>query len=118
MNLKDLELLVVEAFCTLDTNPLNMLDQDASYSHNYKDEFIEEMEEVFNKIKSEGIYKLSVNPSRCKFCYPDANAYSFHHPNTGEFFMRYVIHQSGENEFGIEQCRNKPLPELEHGMPF
>ena len=118
MKLFDLEKYVVKAICKLDTKPLEKLDKKASYSYNYKDEMIAELQRVFDKIKSTGVQSLEVKNSKCKYCYPSANAYSFHNPLTGEFVIRYVIHQESKDVYRIEQCKNKPIPVGEDGMPF
>lgn len=120
-NLLELEIIekqVVKAFRRLETSPLDKLDANAVYSYNYKDEMIAELQKVFEKIKSTGVQSLKVTDSKCKYCYPTANAYSFHNPKTDEFIIRYVIHQESEDEFRIEECRNKPIPDGKNGMPF
>ena len=116
MELKVLEKIVVKSFCELNMEYLNIIDESPCYSHNDKQEFIEELSQVIYKIKSKGIYGLTVKPSTCKYCYPSANAYSFHHPVTDEFIFRYVFHQESETFFRVEECKNKP-PRAD-GMPF
>lgn len=118
MKLIDLENIVVNAFCSLDVSPLKKLDKKASYSYNYKHEMIAELQSVFDKIKSKGVQNLEVENSKCKYCYPSANAYSFHNSKTGGFVIRYVIHQESNDVYRIEQCKNKPIPDGEDGMPF
>ncbi|WP_248724517.1 hypothetical protein [Seonamhaeicola sp. ML3] len=61
---------------------------------------------------------LVVKPSECKYCYPKAKVYSFHHKETDEFIIRYLIHQEDEDEFRVEECRNKQIPDGENNMPF
>lgn len=109
MNLSQLENTIIKAICGLDSSKLNSIDEDAIYSYNYKDEFILEMESEFRKIRNKGIDSLVVQKSECKYCYPFSNAYSFHHPVTDEFIIRYVIHQEKEGVYKIEECRNRPL---------
>ena len=118
MELEILEKHIVQAFCQLEISPLDKLDDNASYSYNYKDEMIAELQEVFDKIKSTGVQSLKAKDSKCKYCYPNANAYSFHHPKTNEFIIRYVIHQESDNVYRVEQCKNNPIPDGENGMPF
>ncbi|MBA6153940.1 hypothetical protein [Gelidibacter maritimus] len=118
MKLKVLEEVVIEAFCSLSTAPLSHVDEFSDYSHNNKDEFIEELNKVFNQIKSNGINALLVQTSTCKFCYPNANTYSFHHPVTNLLIIRYVIDQVSQRSFRVQECRNLPLPKVESGMPF
>jgi len=118
INLINLEKRIVKAFCLLNTKPLEKLDENAIYSFNYKDEMIAELQSVFDKIKSTGVQSLEVRNSKCKYCYPSANAYSFHNPITDEFIIRYVIHQESKDVYRIEQCKNKPIPVGEDGMPF
>ncbi|WP_223032680.1 hypothetical protein [Hanstruepera marina] len=118
MTLKYLEKQVVKSFCELDTDHLKSIDEHADYSHNYKDEFIEEMNTIFNEFKSQGINKLLVKPSECKYCHPTFNAYSFYHPISNEFLIRYVISQENGGMYRVDECKNNPLPELTDGMPF
>jgi hypothetical protein len=58
-----------------------------------------------------GFTSLTVKPSKCLYCYPNANAFSFHHPDIDEFICRYVIgkDEKGYSEFIVEECRNGPL---------
>lgn len=109
---------IIKAFKYLSTEHLEKVCDKTIYSYNYKHEMIDELESVFNKIRLKGISSLKVKNSKCKFCYPNANAYSFHHPITDEFIVRYVIHQKEKNVFHIGECKNKPIPVREDGMPF
>lgn len=118
MKLKVLEEVVIKAFCSLNTAPLSHVDEFSDYSHNNKDEFIEELNKVFNEIKSNGINALCVKGSTCKFCYPDASAYSFHHPVTDQLIVRYIVDQVDECSFRVQECRNEPTPDREKRMPF
>lgn len=123
MTLSDLEIIVARAFCSLDSSILLEMDEHAIYSDNYLDEIIEELQKVFDKIKSKDINSLIVKDSHCKYCYPEGKAYSFHHPITGKFIIRYVIAHEGESDDGetiyrIEECRNNPIPYGQDGMPF
>lgn len=92
------------------------MDEEAYYSHHNKIELIQNMDRLFKEIKNKGITDLNVKDSECKFCYPTGKAYSFHHPGTGEFIIRYVIAYEGETDEGeklyrVEECRNKPIPD-------
>ena len=114
--LEVIEKIVVKSFCELNTEHLNMLYESPSYNHNDKQEFIEELSQIIYNFKSKGIYGLTVKPSTCKFCYPSASAYSFHHPVTDEFIFRYVFHQESETFFRVEECKN--IPPRADDMPF
>ena len=118
INLINLEKGIVKAFCLLNINPLEKLDEKAIYSYNYKNEMIAELQSVFDKIKSTGVQSLEVKNSKCKYCYPSANAYSFHNPITDEFIIRYVIGQDEDGMYRVEECKNKPITTGEDGMPF
>lgn len=118
MELKVLEEVVIEAFCSLNTAPLSHVDEFSDYSHNNKDEFIEELNKVFNEIKSNDINALFVQTSTCQFCYPNASAYSFHHPITDQLIIRYVIDQIDERSFRVQECRNNPITDGDDGLPF
>lgn len=113
-----IEKSIVNAFSLLDIKPLEMLDGGLIYSHNYKNEMIDELNLVFNKIKASGLKRLTVKPSKCNYCYPTANTYSFHNPINDEFIIRYVIHQESEKSFRVEECKNRVLPNGKDGMPF
>ncbi|WP_242203243.1 hypothetical protein [Aestuariivivens insulae] len=115
MELKELTKGVLGAFEELNIDRLNKLDE-LYYSHSTKQEFITELQKLFDGLMKQGVNSLIAKPSKCKYCYPTAKAYSFHHPETDEFIIRYVIHQETEDEFRIEECRNRPL--REGSMPF
>ncbi len=117
-DLIDLENYVVKAFCDLDSNILESLDGNAIYSYNYKNEMIDEIGKVFVKIKSAGVSSLTVKKSNCMFCYPQANAYAFHNPQTDEFIVRYVISQDEDGMYRVEECKKKPITCGENGMTF
>jgi hypothetical protein len=120
--------IIVKAFHELDSSILKELDGNASYSYDYKFELIEKLEHLFEKYKSMGLKKLMVQDSKCNFCYKDSKeskAYSFHHPDTGEFLIRYVLDyegvaDDGGNIFKVNECTNIPLrlPESSDGLPF
>ena len=118
MTLFQLEKHIKEAFINLNPSILENLDEDAVYSYDFKHEFIDKLDKLFREIKSKGISNLSVINSKCKFCYPSANTYSFHNPKTDEFIIRYVIHQESDNVYRVEQCKNNSIPDGENGMPF
>jgi len=112
MTLTDLENYVIKSFCTLDVTPFIMAEESAFYSNYFKDEMIVLFQELFDKYKAKGINNLVVKDSKCLHCYPDSNAYSFHHPKTDEFLIRYVISQKDPNLFIVEECRNKIIPDI------
>ena len=118
MTLGDLTEYIALAFCRLDTSILNKLDENASYSFNYKEELIEELQEKFDGYKKAGISRMAISFSQCLYCYPKAKALSFYNQETDEFVVRYVIHEEGPEEFIVHECRNIPLPDGENGMPF
>ena len=74
MTLFQLEKHIKEAFINLNPSILENLDEDAVYSYDYKHEFIDKLDKLFREIKSKGILSLKVTDSKCKFCYPTANA--------------------------------------------
>jgi hypothetical protein len=114
----NLEQSLIKAFQNLNISFLNILDETAYYSHNYKHEFIAEMQTLFEKFNARGLTSLIAKPSKCIYCYPTGKAYSFHNPDNDEFIIRYVIFQESEKVFCVQECRNKPIPEGEDGMPF
>ena len=113
-----LEKIIVQAFCHLSVLPLKELDENMSYSYSNKQELIDELNSVFKKIKGEAINKLIVKDSKCKYCYPKGRAYAFHHPNTNELVIKYVIFKENNNFFRIEECKNNPIKNTEGRMPF
>ena len=114
----NLEQSLINAIQNLNISFLDTLDKTADYSHNYKHEFIAEMQTLFEKFKSRGLTSLIAKPSKCNYCYPTGKAYSFHNPDTDEFIIRYVIFQESEKVYRVEECRNKPIPDGEDGLPF
>ncbi len=118
MMLIELENGLIKAFRRLDYSFLTFLEEKYTYSHKSKNELIEELQNLFKRLKSKEIHSLIVRPSKCKYCYPTAKAHSFHHPESEEFIFRYVIHQVNEYEFIVEECKNKPIPDGDNGMPF
>lgn len=118
MKIINVEKSIVSSFCSLDVSFLDKLDGDIIYSYNYKHEMIAELGSVFEKIKSKGINKLIVKDSACKYCYPKGKAFSFHHPKTDEFIIRYVIFKEKDDFFIVEECKNNPIINTEDGMPF
>lgn len=116
MKLQQLEFLIIQSFCALDSTILEEIDEKAYYSHQDKRELIQSIDRLFKEIKNKGVTNLNVQDSKCKFCYPTGKAYSFHHPETREFIIRYVIAYDGETDEGekiytVEECRNKPIPD-------
>ncbi len=118
MKVQALEKLVIDVFTTLNVSWLNQLDPDVYYSGLDKEQIIEEIDKALIKIRKTGLNKLEARPSKCKFCYPEGIAWSFHNPFTGEFVIRYVIHQEDQSRFIIERCQNRVLTEGENGLPF
>lgn len=115
---QNLETIIVNAFCGLNPLLLNNLPDNVYYSYNEKSELIEELSKLFGELKNKGFKKLRAKQSKCEYCYPNATTYSFHELLSDVFVVRYVIHQVSEKEFRIEQCRNKPIPDGDDGMPF
>lgn len=118
MTLSELVEYIALAFCRLDTSILDKLDKNASYSFNYKEELIEELQGKFDGYKKAGISRMAISFSQCLYCYPKAKALNFYIQETDEFVVRYVIHQQGSEEFIVQECRNILLPDGEDGMPF
>lgn len=117
-NVKRLEQVLSRAFKELNRSYLLGIDEKSLYNGEAKAQFIEEMEKSITKLKDNGHSSLAAEPSECKFCYQNASALSFHHPETGKFIIQYVIHQKEEYMFCIEECKNKIFPEQDNGLPF
>lgn len=117
-NYKDVKLAVISSLQTLHLSPLRSLKYECFYNGGEKEEFIIEMAKVIEDIIKKGFSSLEVEPSQCKFCFPTADTFNFNNPQTGELIIRYVIHEETMNSFIVEECRNKILPEGEHGLPF
>lgn len=112
---------VVEAICNLDVSYLSALEgYDTMYSFKFKDEIIIEFSKKFKGLLLRGITSLKMKNSKCKYCYPNLSAFSFYHPISAEFIIRYVVGKDPKikHKFIIEECRNKIIPNGENGMPF
>ncbi|TWO31510.1 hypothetical protein E1J38_013385 [Seonamhaeicola sediminis] len=109
---------IIKAFCKLSIASLKEIDAELTYSYNNKEELIEELKQLFDGIKSKGISQLKVKDAKCKYCYPDKAAFGFHHPQTDELIIRYVIFKERDKFYRVEQCKNKPIPDREDGFPF
>lgn len=118
MKVEDLESCVVTAFEALHIKKLRKIDEDAFYSDLDKEQIIAEISKDIEKIKRLGISDLKVQPTTCQYCYPKANAFSFHHPETEELIIRYVIYQESKKCFIVKECKNQVIPDGENGMPF
>jgi uncharacterized protein YtpQ (UPF0354 family) len=118
MNLEEIESCVINAFKKLDASYLYVLDNDFTYSNLDKEGIIQDLKFKIDQIKSKNLFDLKVLPSKCIFCYPQANAYQFVNLNNGELVIRIVIAQESINEFRIEECKNNPIPEADDGLPF
>lgn len=117
MNLETFEQLIIQAYSCMDIEPLCTIPQETIISYDYCDEYIKKVEKQFKKLKTEGIDKIKIVPSICKYCYPESNAFKLLN-NQGNFIIRYVIYQKGTHHFCVEECTNKPLPKQEGGLPF
>jgi hypothetical protein len=82
------ELCIINAVTNLNVSYLNELEEGVLCSHSFKDELILEFAAFFEKLLLKGFTSLTVKPSKCLYCYPNANAFSFHHPDTDEFICR------------------------------
>lgn len=118
MTLEDLEKIVLQSVSTLDAKLLVGLDEEATYSNNDKEQFIEEFRKKFVQLKTLGLESLIYFPSVCKYCYPLSKAYGFYNPITRNFVVRYVIHQENHLDYRVEECKNVLLPAGEDGLPF
>ncbi|GGZ56402.1 hypothetical protein [Mesonia mobilis] len=116
MNNKSSIELIIKSFLSLDVSYLNELPSNIYYSTNTKKELIEQLSKEFASIKSKEINKLLVKPSKCKYCYPDLEAYSFYTDND-EFVSRYLISKT-KKQFIVKPCKNKLISDDENGMPF
>jgi hypothetical protein len=115
-----LEKIVIDTFCNLDVSYLSDLDESYMYSDCFKDEVIIHFAKQIKAMLLKGITTLNMKNSACLFCYPDCNAYSFHHPQTDELMVRYVVGKSKNQakEFILQECLNKQIPDGKNGMPF
>lgn len=118
MTIQDLENIIVNCFTTLNAEGLYKLNSQVYYSGLDKEQIIEELEKEINKLKVKGVKELKSEVTSCDYCYPFANAFNFLDKNTGEFILRYVIHQENIIEFKVEQCKNRYLPSSKDGLPF
>ncbi|WP_242157344.1 hypothetical protein [Aestuariivivens sediminis] len=109
---------LISAFKKLSLEPLEELCDVSIYSYDYKQELIEKLQKKFDKISSEDISELVAKESKCKYCYHESKAYSFHHPKTDELIVRYVIFRESENFYRVEECKYKPILNREDGFPF
>jgi hypothetical protein len=100
-------LLIIEAFKSLNCVNLSGLDNDSSYSYDYKFEFIEKLDALFKEYKNQGIERLDVKEVNCKVCYPNKPSYEFYNPKTNEMVCRYVIFQESKDFIRVEECTNK-----------
>jgi len=117
MQLADIEIAVINTFIHYDTSYLKPLDPDGVYSYNYKDEFIAELKRAIEKLKKDYPEGLYAKESLCMFCYPGSNAFSFYSKSSDEYVMRYVIAKD-EDQYRVERCNNKPIPDGPNGSPF
>ncbi|MFD0762717.1 hypothetical protein ACFQZW_11550 [Lutibacter aestuarii] len=120
MDVSKLEECVIQSVCNLDISYLSELDEDIMYSYSFKNEVLIEFSNKFKEFLLRGIKNLNVKPSECLYCHPNLNAFSFHHPDTDDLMIRYVIgkDEKGYNQFILEECRNRPISKGKNGDPF
>ncbi|TDQ33372.1 hypothetical protein [Zeaxanthinibacter enoshimensis] len=123
MNIQQLEFIIRSTFTNLDYSFLDQLDKDSYYSDQDKYELINRIEFQIHSLKTAGYNKLLCKQSRCFLCYPNADALSFHCPNTDELVIKYVFQNLGKTEEGeflyrVEECKNNPIKEGANGLPF
>ncbi len=118
MNFQQFKNYFLKAFRDINIEELYLLDPGSIYSDLDKDQIIEEISRELKKVREKGITNLEARPSKCKFCYPEGSAWSFHNPETGEFVIRYVIYQENQSRFIIELCQNRIITEGGNGLPF
>lgn len=109
---------LLRVFCDFDINQIDSLPYDIIYSHDYPHEFKERLEYLFTLLKKEGISKLVAEPSKCKFCYPNGEAYRFYNSENGEFIFKYVFDVKEKGFITVEECKNNPIPDGPNGEPF
>lgn len=117
MQLSDLENAVINSFIHYDTAYLKSIDPNGVYSFNYKEELITNLKREIEKLKinyPEGLY---VKKSLCRFCFSGSNAFSFYSKNYDNYVMRYVI-AVAEDQYIVQPCNNKPIPDGDNEMPF
>jgi len=101
------DIIITKSFEALDIYLLNKLDEQCSYSYDYKSELIEKLDKLFKEYKSQGIKSLVTKEIKCMFCYPNKPSYEFYNPETKEMVCRYVIFKESEDFIRIEECTNK-----------
>lgn len=111
IDINKLEQCIIKSICNLDVSYLSELEEGIMYSFRFKDEVIIDFSTFFKKLLLKGITSLTMKTSKCLYCYPKASAFSFYHPETDEFVVRYVVgnSQNEMTEYILEQCRNRPL---------
>jgi|SRR5690554_955036 len=117
MLLTDLENAIINSFIHYDITYLKSIDSNGIYSFNSKKEFIAEIKQEIDKLKKDYPEGLYIKKSLCKFCYPSFNAFSFYSNKCDNYVMRYVI-ALDEDQYRVQLCKNKPIPDGDNKMPF
>ena len=106
-----LEKIIINTLCKLDISYLSKLEEGVMYSYSFKDEIIIEFSKQIKKILLKGVTSLNMQVSACLYCYPECNAFSFHHPQTDELMVRYVVgkNKNRGTEYVLEECTNTPI---------
>lgn len=118
MSLSKVENIIIKVLKHLDVSFLENLENNFIYNECNNEIFIDSFLIEIDFFKSKGIKSLYVKESKCKYCYPDSNAFEFYDDMTNKFKFRYVIHQKNEREFIIQECKNRIIPNGENGIPF
>lgn len=88
---------------------------------NCRQELIAELKRDFKKLGYGGEFPLYIKRSKCNYCYPNNNTYSFHDPKTDELVFSSVVDKVDEKNYIILICENKPKlnhPPNNEDIPF
>lgn len=110
--------IILLAIKNLDSSILHNLSDNKPISYDEKHEFIEKLKKIIEGVRRKNIKSLKYEVSKCKFCFPDALAFTFYDEESGYALERYVITEN-ERQYIFQRCTNSPiLSDKETGMPF
>jgi hypothetical protein len=113
--------IIVKSIASLDLTILSDLPEDLSYESGDALSIVEELTYHIEKFKKEGHTSFEVKVSKCNFCYPNSNTFSFHSKETTDEKLRYVMDTlpNEENNIIFSHCLNRPkIQDGKDGMPF
>ncbi|WP_010518960.1 hypothetical protein [Croceivirga radicis] len=99
--------IILNAFVNLDISFLDELNNELDFSSDYKLEFIDKMNLLFEEQKKNGVEELVYVMGKCNHCYKGMNNYEFFDKATGKFLFRYVIGQETELSVVVTTCGNR-----------